>query len=189
MKKDMNIRPLVELAAMPVAQIVLGLILLINPDGAISVVCRILGWMMVAVGLFFVGIFVTDKKNRDFGTILMVLGFGGCGAFLVKNPLVLAVGTGKIIGILLGIWGVSSLVRASRVRESGGSYILRYVFGCVTMVAGIWLLIAPMTPSRLIFALVGLWLIGAAAAKLFSLRSDLKALANPEKPKIIDADE
>ena len=76
MKKEMNFRPLVELAAMPVAQIVLGLILLVNPDGAISAVCRILGWMMVAVGLFFVGIYITDKKNRDFGTILMVLGFG-----------------------------------------------------------------------------------------------------------------
>lgn len=189
MKKEMNFRPLVELAAMPVAQILLGLILLVNPDGAISTVCRILGWMMVAVGLFFVGIFITDKKNRDFGTVLMVLGFGGCGAFLVKNPLVLAVGTGKIIGIVLGIWGAVSLVRASRIREDGGSYILRYLFGCVTMVVGIWLLIAPMTPSRLIFALVGLWLIGAAVGKLFSLREKLKELANPEKPRIIDADE
>lgn len=189
MKKDMNFRPLVELSAMPVAQIVLGLILLVNPDGAISAVCRILGWMMVAVGVFFVGVFITDKKNRDFGTVLMVLGFGGCGAFLVKNPLVLAVSTGKIIGIVLGIWGAVSLIRAGKARENGGSYILRYLFGCVTMVAGIWLLIAPMTPSRLIFAVIGLWLIVAAAAKLFSVRADLKALADPEKPKIIDADE
>ena len=189
MKKNINIRPLVELAAMPAAQTVLGLILLLNPDGAISAVCRILGWMMVAVGLFFVGVFITDKKNRDFGTVLMVLGFGGCGAFLIKNPLVLAVGTGKIIGIVLSIWGAVSLIRAGRARENGGSYILRYFFGGVTMIGGIWMLISPMTPSRLIFALVGLWLIAAAVAKLFSLRSDLKALANPEKPKIIDADE
>lgn len=189
MKKDINYRAIVELAAMPAAQIVLGLILLLNPDGVISVICQILGWMMVAVALYFACSMVKNPKNRDGGTVLLALGFGGCGAFLIKNPLILAVGTGKIIGILLAIRGVSGLMRAGKTREEGGSYIVTYLFGALTTILGIWLVLAPMAPSRLIFSIIGIGLILAAVFKLLSMKNRFRALMEPCNPNIIDADE
>lgn len=189
MKRNINHRAMVELAAMPAAQIVLGLILLLNPDGVVSVVCRILGWMMVAVALYFAFSVVKDSKNRDGGTVLLALGFGGCGAFLIKNPLVLAIGAGKIIGLLLGIRGVSGLIQAGKAREEGNSYLLDYLTGGATLILGIWLVLSPMAPSRLIFGLIGFALIAVAAVKLLSRKKDFAALMEPQDPNIIDADE
>lgn len=189
MKRNINHRAIADLAAMPVAQIVLGLILLLNPDGVVSVICKILGWLMVAAALYFAFSMVKTARNRDAGTVILALGFGGCGAFLIKNPLILAVGTGKIIGILLAIRGVSGLIQAGKDRENGGSYILSYLGGAVSTILGIWLVLSPMAPSRLIFGLIGIALIVVAAVKLLGLKQDFAALVEPRDPNIIDADE
>ena len=189
MKRNINHRAIVDLAAMPVAQIVLGLILLLNPDGVVSVICKILGWLMVAAALYFAFSMVKTARNRDAGTVILALGFGGCGAFLIKNPLILAVGTGKIIGILLAIRGVSGLIQAGKDRENGGSYILSYLGGAVSTILGIWLVLSPMAPSRLILGIVGLVLIIGAVAKLFGMKKEVAAIMEPQNPNIIDADE
>lgn len=189
MKQNVNFRAIVRLAGMPALQLVLGLFLLLHPDGVVSLVFRILGWVMAAAALVLAFSMAEKSGNRSVGRILLALVLGGCGAFLIKNPLVLAVGTGKVIGILLLIRGVEELLLAGKTRQAGGSYILKYVFGGLTALAGIWLVLSPMAPSRLIFGLIGVGLIVAAVANLLSGKKDFEALAEPRNPNIIDADE
>ena len=49
MNKKMDWAGIAKQAALPALQLLLGLLLLLNPDAAVAVIFRILGWLLVAV--------------------------------------------------------------------------------------------------------------------------------------------
>lgn len=188
MKKDINYRGILELAAMPALQLILGLMMLLNPDGAVAVIFRILGWVLVAVAVAL-AIAMAGDRQAGTGQVVLALICGIGGAFLVKNPLILAAGTGKIIGLLLILRGGGDLLRVRKSRAAGGSYRVDGLTDILVLAVGIWLLLWPMAPSRLILSVIGFGLVVAAVVKFFSVKKELTALAEPRNPNIIDADE
>ena len=185
MKKNINYRAAAELAAMPVLELVLGAVFLFNPDGALAVVFRILGWLMVGVAAVLLIGMATDRVFRPGQTVVAaVCGIGGL--LLVRNPLVLAAAAGKILGALLLVQVLAGLIRGGKLRENPVRHLLEEL---PTLLFGAFLLLSPMATSRLIFSLIGLALIVVAVVKLLSRRRDFAALTEPGDPNIIDADE
>lgn len=185
MKKNINYRAAAELAAMPVLELVLGAVFLFNPDGALAVVFRILGWLMVGVAAVLLIGMATDRAIRPGQTVVAaVCGIGGL--LLVRNPLVLAAAAGKILGALLLVQVLAGLIRGGKLREHPVRHLLEEL---PTLLFGAFLLLSPMAPSRLIFSLIGLALIVVAVVKLLSRRREFAALTEPGDPNIIDADE
>ena len=110
---------------------------------------------------------------------------GISGVVLVRNPLVLAAGTGKILGLLLIIRSLAGMVQGGR--SSGRP--ARHAMGEVPeLILGAFLLLSPMTPTRLIFGIIGAVLAVGAVVKLIALKRD-PAVSQLENPRIIDADE
>ena len=143
-----TILSVIRLIATPVLLMVLGLILLIHPDSASALVAQILGWVLVIAGV----VFAVSAVAGHFDTLGKVLSAVCCfavGAWLLRNPLMLAAGLGRLAGILLVVRGIQDILNASR-------YHYGILPAVITTVLGAVLIALPMTTSRVVISLCGL---------------------------------
>lgn len=189
MKRKIVIPTLVNLAGIPLILIVVGLILMVNPDSASALISKVLGWVLIAYGVFFgISAFMSVRSKRlsmmIYGVICLFIG-----TWLVRNPLFLAQGIGKFLGILLGLRGVNGIFDALNVRKRGGSYIMGLVIGAVTLVLGLWLMFSPLSPTRLLMTIVGIVFVVVGIVNLLNVKDDVKALLSGADSNIVDADD
>ena len=131
----------------PAALMIMGLILLLNPDSLSALISTVLGWALLLAGVGFLAAAVLNR----FGTLSSVVGGLVCfslGGWLLRHPLVLAAGIGRIAGILLIIRGAQEWFD-SRLPQGR-------LLAAISVVLGILLVVLPMTASRVVFSLCGL---------------------------------
>lgn len=183
--KENNWGSFLSLAALPLVQLLLGAVLLLNPDGALAAIFRIIGWLLVAVALVL-AISLAMDRVRSPGRVIGALVCGIGGALLLRNPLILAASTGKILGLLLIIRALAGMVQGGKF---SGTPVRHALGELPELIIGAFLLLSPMTPTRLIFGVVGVILIIGAVAKLLGIRKEVWGNKELKNPKIIDADE
>ena len=154
MKKD-DILSLLRLLIAPVLVILLGLVLIVNPDSASALISKVLGWVIIAVAVN--GISAIFNENGRISKSICAVVLAVVGGWLVKNPLALAAWIGRIIGILLAIDGLQDIFE---LRRQGKSFLFSLIIAAV----GVVLVLMPMTTSRIVFFLCGVvvLLIGVA---------------------------
>lgn len=176
MKKH-DLKSLIYQLASPVGLILLGLVLLVSPDTASALIARILGWCILLVGVGFVISAIVDRSGTA-GKVLGALVCLGIGGWIVGDPLRLAAGIGRFIGILLLIRGGRDFF-LSNLREGK-------VLSAVVAVLGLILVVLPMTTSRLVFRICGLVLLVVGIAMLVERLKERRYLEKGD-PNIIDA--
>lgn len=173
-----NILSVIRLVATPVLLMVLGLILLIHPDSASALVAQILGWGLLIAGV----VFAVSAIAGHFDTVGKVLSAVCCfavGAWLLRNPLMLAAGLGRLAGILLVVRGVQDILNASR-------YHYGILPAVITTVLGAVLIALPMATSRFVMSLCGLLVLIVGVAILVD-RLKNRRPKEPSESDIIDA--
>lgn len=135
--KKQDIRALLSLLALPVGLIVVGVVLIFNPDSASALVSRLLGWGLVIGGVGTLCFGSDHKLFRGIGMICV-------GSFFLSNPLTLAAFVGRVIGVLMALRGIREMMQG---RDSLLSALLTIV--------GVVLALLPMTTSRLVFIACG----------------------------------
>ena len=178
MKKN-DILDWLKLLATPALLVVLGLILLIHPDSASALAAQILGWMLLAAGVGF-GVSAIAVHFGTLGKVLSAIGCFAVGLWLLRNPLLLAAGLGRLVGILLAVRGVRDLLDASRLHFG----ILPAI---ITLLLGVVLIALPMTTSRVVISLCGLLVVAVGIAILIERVKNRRRLNEPDDPNIIDA--
>lgn len=147
-----------QLLFTPVVLILLGLILLINPDSASALIGKLLGWALVLCGAVAAYIAGTTASGRPL-KILSAVVLLGAGIWLLKTPLGLAAALGRVVGILIALRGIQDLRSC-----------LQWGYGMpmalVTTVIGILLLLVPMTASRLLMMGCGVLVLLVGIANL-----------------------
>ena len=177
MKKE-EILSLIRLIFAPVLVIALGLVLIFNPDSASALISKILGWILICIGVGFGLSAVLNERGRVFKGVVAVI-FAVAGGWLVQNPLALAAWIGRIIGILLVIDGVQDM---DALRKTGRPFLMPLI---VTVVGAI-LVLMPMATSRLVFSLCGIVVLIVGVGMLLERLKGKKRLEGPED-NIIDA--
>lgn len=178
MKKS-DILSLVYQLSYPIGLMVLGLILLINPDTASALIARILGWLLTLVGIG-IGIAAIADRRGAIGKGFTAVGFVCVGGWLLAHPLILAAGMGRFLGILLLLRGLRDL----KLRyQEGRSNLL----AIITTAAGVILMVLPMTTSRLLFRLCGAAILAIGIALLLDRLKNQRYLDDGGDPNIIDA--
>lgn len=177
--KKQDISQWIRLLLTPVLLIVLGLILAINPDSASALIARIFGWLLlIAAG----GLVVLALVDR-IGMVSKVLSACLClvvGTWLLRNPLMLAAGIGRIAGVLLVVRGVQDILDGARWHRGLLAAVL-------TIVVGVILIALPMTTSRVVLLLCGIAMIAAGVGMLVFRLNLRRHLKEPDDPNIIDA--
>lgn len=178
MKKH-DILSLVYQLASPAILVLLGLLLIFSPDTASFLVARLLGWVVMLTGVC-IGIAAIFSKRGQVGKGVLSVGCVSIGGFLMRNPLVLAAGIGRLLGILLILRGGRDVMLS---RRNGHGKILAFI----TTAVGVVLAVLPMTTSRLVFSLCGVVVLGIGAAMLFDRLKNRRYLDEGGDPNIIDA--
>lgn len=174
--KKTDITTLINQFAMPVLLILLGVILLLNPDSASIVIAKILGWILSVSGVGY-GIYAfLGGSQRKTGRIVTAVFCLLLGSVLLANPLILARNIGRVLGVMLAVEGTQILLKDSGSR----------MMGILTLVGAVVLVLAPMAASRLVFSLCGLILVCIGTGQLLD-RIRRKKLTGKDKPDIIDA--
>lgn len=164
--------------AAPAALILCGIILVFSPDTGSYLGAKLLSWGLLLGGLFYGFIALAGSVERGKNAFLAV-GLLAVGSWLGKNPMGLAVGFGRAVGILMIVGAVGGFFRSN---YSGGKAIY-----LVVGVLGLLLTAVPMTASRTIFILIGLGLLIAGIAMLVKRLRDDRYLDSGDDPNIIDA--
>ena len=177
--KKQNFLSTVQLFLAPVLVILLGLLLLINPDSASALISHLVGGLLILVAII-TSLTALFSQQRRFFKLICALLILNCGIILSRNPLLLASFAGRVVGLLLFIDGFADLLNAHR-RDIRGLMPLM-----VTILGGV-LILMPMTASRLVFGLCGL---AVTVIGIFMLLDRLRHPRLPgrdDDPNIIDA--
>lgn len=161
--------------APPAAVIVCGLILLISPDTASGLVGKILGWGLILGGAGF-AVSAVALQGGTAGKVLLALVCLALGTWLLRNPMALAKGLGRFLGLVLAIRGIQDLIRSS--------YAQAKVLSAAIAGLGLVLILLPMTTSRVVFSLCGAVVLVLGIGMLVNR---LRENPSDDDPNIIDA--
>lgn len=175
MKKQELMDFLFQMAS-PLAMVLAGLILVFCPDAATVLISRLLGWAITLAGIGYgIGAIVDRRKAISRG--VTAVGLACIGGFLTANPLLLAAFLGKVIGLLIFLRGLRELFLAGR---QGYGQLL----AILVTVAGLALMLLPMTASRLLFSGCGVVILVAGVMMLLSKFRHRRL--PPDRPDVID---
>ena len=149
--KKTDVTALVRLMLTPVLMVILGIILVIRPDSASAVVGKVLGWVLMILGIGLV-IESFAVKDLNTGRVLFAIVAAALGLWLLRNPLRLAAALGRIAGLLILVRAVQDIVNATRWK-CGMKYAL------LSAIIGGLLILLPMATSRAVWVIVGLLVI------------------------------
>ncbi len=162
----------------PAAVILLGLLLVVNPDSASILIARILGWGLSAVAIGFGVAALLDPDHRIRKGVTAVL-FACAGGTLAAKPLLLAAWIGRLIGLLIAVRGFRDLLISGR-------YGYSRILALITAAVGSLLVVLPMTTSRLVFSLCGMVVLLIGVGMLVDRLKSQKRLHKGDD-NIIDA--
>ena len=176
--KKQDILSYIRLFLAPVLVMLLGLILIVNPDSATALISKVLGTVIIVIGIGFGIGAIVNAKGRTARAITAVV-MAVAGGWLVNNPLALAAWIGRFIGVLLVIDGLQDIIE---LRKFGKSFLMPLI---ITVVGAVLVLI-PLTTSRLVFTLCGIVVLIIGAAMLFDRLKSRPRLKSADD--IIDAE-
>lgn len=168
----------IKLLLAPVLVILLGLILIVNPDSASALIAKIIGWIIILTGIGF-GVSAIFKDHGRIAKGIAAVVLAMVGGWLVSNPLALAAWIGRIIGILLIVDGIEDILQ---LRKQG----MTFWMPLIVTVVGVVLVVMPMTTSRVVFTLCGIVVLVMGVVMLLDRLKGKKKL-NAPKDDIIDA--
>ena len=178
MKKE-KVLSLLNLLLVPGLLVLLGLILVVNPDAASVLIARILSWIFVLIAILSGAAAIVSSQGK-IGKGLFAVAMAIIGGWLAANPLLLAAWIGRFVGVVILINSLPDLVYAAKQGRS----ILFHIFA---VLAGVVLILLPMTTSRLVFSLCGIVVLAIGGLMFADRIRGRRWLEAGEDPNIIDA--
>lgn len=165
--------------------ILCGVILVLKPDTASALLAAVAGWALIAVGVAaliagFAGDFGAGSVVT--GAVLLL-----AGAWLHRNPLMIASVLGFVVGFLVLRQGIRAMKNAQYSKRNGGLWIPGAVLAVVEALIGVRLMLSPLSISRLVLSIVGVVLIVIGVCNLVAHYRSVRYI--PKSGGIIDADE
>ena len=177
--KKQDVLSLIQLLLVPVLLILLGLILVVNPDSASALISRLIGYALTlaAIGTGLAAIFGwTQKMIRGFCAVVLAM----VGGWLMAHPLWLVAWISRFLGILIMVNSGMDLWYAIKQKHN----VLFY--GAATAVGAI-LVLMPMSASRLVFTLCGIAVLVIGGVMFADRIRGRRWLHEGDDPNIIDA--
>lgn len=164
--KKFDLRNLLRFHGGSVLMVICGGILAVFPDSASLLVSAVLGWLLIALG-------VTLVIAGVIGGVYIVTLFQGAfllagGAWLHRNPLMIA----SVLGIVLGLVALSQGLRKGRraiqLKMYGSFWIWDAGVAALELLAGLALLLTPLSLSRVVMTLAGIFMVISGGADLLA---------------------
>ena len=146
--------------------LVLGILILVNPvksGAAVMIILAVIAALyMVGSGAVYVGSAIFSKSLKGWprtGYALLGVLYVIAGAILFSNLLASAAIIAVFISVLLGVMWIIEGIMAFSAAKSTGHTVLTVVFGIISLLAGIVLIVTPLVSAVTLWILVGISLI------------------------------
>lgn len=177
--KKQDILSLIQLLLVPVLLILLGLVLVVNPDTASVLISRTLGYVLI-FGAVVAGLAAVISQRGKLGKGLIAVGLAAAGSWLAIHPLWLTAWISRLLGVLIVINVLPDLYFAVKQKRNVLFHVLAAAVGFV-------LILLPVTASRLVFALCGAAVLAIGGIMFFDRIRGRRWLHEGDDPNIIDA--
>ena len=176
--KKQDILSMIQLLLVPVLLILLGLILMVNPDTASVLISKLIGYAMTLAAVC-TGLAAVFSHTRRISKALAAVVLAMVGGWLMMHPLWLTAWMSRFLGILIMINSGMDLIFALKNGRN-------VIFHAVATAIGALLVLMPMSASRLVFTLCGVAVLVIGAVMLLN-RIRGRRLNEGDDPNIIDA--
>ena len=177
--KKQDILSLVQLLLVPVLLILLGLILVVNPDTASVLISKLLGYVLTlcAIGAGIAAIFSRTKKAMK---VICAVVLAMVGGWLMMHPLWLTAWVSRFLGMLILVNSGMDLIFALKQNRN-------VIFHAAAAAIGALLILMPMSASRLVFTLCGVAVLVIGGVMFLDRIRGRRWLHEGDDPNIIDA--
>ena len=177
--KKQDILSLVQLLLVPVLLILLGLILVVNPDTASVLISKLLGYVLTlcAIGAGIAAIFSRTKKAMK---VICAVVLAMVGGWLMMHPLWLTAWVSRFLGMLILVNSGMDLIFALKQNRN-------VIFHAASAAIGALLILMPMSASRLVFTLCGVAVLAIGGIMFLDRIRGRRWLHEGDDPNIIDA--
>ncbi len=183
--KKFDWRSLFRLEGGAIWLILCGMALAVKPDLASAAVSAVLGWVLIAGGV--VTLLVGFWGHLGLGTLVSGGLLLAAGAWIHRNPLMIATVIGLVLGGLLLSQGFEAAMDAMRMKRRGGWWVSGAVMAVLMAVLGIRMLLSPLGISRLAMRLAGLTMVICGISNIIG--HDRVKKAYYANSSIVDAEE
>lgn len=155
-----------------VITLLLGIVFLFRPIGALSTIARIVGTIVIISGLLDVIHSLTEKQNRELNIGTVVVGVVKCvfGVFIIMDAAQILSLFSTIFSILIIIFGVNGITHALQLKYGNiPGWQVNLVVFVVVLAAGIMLLFDPFGTISITARVMGVVLIVNAVNELVTL--------------------
>lgn len=155
-----------------VLALVVGIIIALNPADAITLTIRLIGLLVLAIGIVQLISFIEMKRRANLSWA--AIPFGGVvgflfGLLLLINPELFQGFVMYLIAafiILLGIWQISSIIKVRKAgAKAGVSY---FIFPVLLTLAGVVIIWNPFTVSNIVGIFAGVWIALFGLSEIFA---------------------
>ena len=155
------------------AMIAVGIVFIVYPGTALTIVVRILGAVLMLIGFIGVISFVSSPYKGVLATFLFVL---SCLAILLAfipllNPPFIIAFFPFVIGLALAIKGIADIVESITLRKVLGIWFVPLSLSILTVVAGCVIAFYPFHTMDLLVRIVGVICVYNALVGLFMVLS------------------
>lgn len=150
--------------------IVLGLFLFVEPNTSALIITYVFGGIILACALIDLINYMVNKKQRKFfrfdlikGAVLLTLGL-----FIVIRPDLVSAILPTVFGLVLLFDGIAKVLSSFDIRSGGDkSWIPIIVFGFITCILGLLVILNPFVLVSLSMRIIGLSLICDGASNFW----------------------
>lgn len=163
-----------------VLAIVLGIICITNPGSAADFIVRLIGIVILIVGIVMIISKLTDESLRIPAIILGAI-IAAIGIFIFTHP-------GQTISLIFIVFGVlmiadsvQGMTAGMAIKAAGGAWTPAFILSLISLAFGIICILAPMFFPKLSFMLIGIMLVYDGITSIYS-----SVKANTVEKDIID---
>lgn len=172
-----------------VIYVVVGLLLILWPGTSTQIICMVLGGVLLGYGVIQILLYLFARERTLYLQIMLVLGiaFAVLGAWILLKPEMIIKAVPVIMGIIIVMHGVHNAVQALDLKRMHyESWWVALLFGILTIVLGVVLVVNPFTVVNTVVRVIGAFLVYDGISDIWILSRVFKTKKNVEK--IIDAE-
>ena len=161
-----------ELILLAVANIALGILLIVNPDEAVDFIWRAIGIVLAVWGVIRIINYFRVAVVEAFGSFGLVQGVAliAFGAYVAVSPFVMADVFGALMAILIIIGGVIKIQYAVDLKRMNGAFWwLELIVAIALVVLGAIAIGDPFATDAALMIYIGISLVIDGAFDLFSI--------------------
>ena len=152
-----------------------GLVLMLNPAGAMAWLIQLLGWILVGFGAAKLLVPVLNYRPVSTGSWVWNGLMIAAGVILLARPLLLVDLMGQVLGVMILVAGLRGLRNGREKRD------------ILTVIGGVILLVMPRALTNPVLIAIGAVLLVVGGVRIAGDILQRKYLEEGEDPNIIDA--